>query len=286
MRPASTGGISLSFLNEMDVETGFIDSAIRDKGCELQSAYQNASPFPHIAIEDFLPPHILDLCLAEFPSPKAEVQFDRDQERLKSQFNPDELSPKLRALFYSFNSRPFIRLIENISGIKGLIPDPYFLGGGFHEISNGGHLSVHTDFNHHRVMNLERRINVLIYLNKNWRDDYGGQLELWNSDMSRSVQSFTPELNRCVIFNTTNSSFHGNPSVVNNPNNVSRKSIALYYYTSTWSADKREHTTQFRIRKGSADKRDAAVTNRELLTDLLPPIVLRNAKRLLGGARD
>ena len=142
---------------------------------------------------------------------------------------------------------------------------------------------MHTDFNHHKPLGLERRINVLIYLNRDWDDAYGGQIELWNGDMSRCVNSYLPAFNRCVIFNTTDESYHGNPNVVRNPSGVSRKSIALYYYTATWSEARREHTTQFKVRKGSDDKTDTAVRNRELVVDLLPPIVVRAAKKLVGG---
>lgn len=125
------------------------------------------------------------------------MSFDRPQERLKSSFNPDYLESPLRSLFYSFNSKPFIRFLENLTGIKGLIPEPYFMGAGFHEIKNGGHLSVHADFNHHKPMDLERRINVLIYLDKDWKEEYGGQLELWDDDMKSCQQSVVSLFNRC-----------------------------------------------------------------------------------------
>jgi hypothetical protein len=190
------------------------------------------------------------------------------------------MEPPLRALFYAFNSKPFIRVLENITSIPGLIPDPYFLGAGFHEIKQGGHLSVHVDFNHHKVMNLERRINLLIYLNKDWKPEFGGQLELWNKDMSECKASVVPVFNRCAIFSTTEDSYHGNPQPINHPNGINRRSIALYYYTATWSDAKRDHSTQFKVRPGSTDKVDVAIKNRELLADLLPPIVLRSAKRL------
>jgi Rps23 Pro-64 3,4-dihydroxylase Tpa1-like proline 4-hydroxylase len=170
----------------------------------------SAQPFPHIAIDDFLPPALLEPCLADFPTrTDADHSYDRDQERLKRSYSPDVLRSQTRQLFYAFNSRPFIQVMENISGIKGLIPDPYFLGGGLHEIAEGGHLSMHADFNHHIHMNLERRINVLIYLNKGWTDEYGGQLELWDDNMTRCVQSYVPLFNRCVVFNTASTSNHG-----------------------------------------------------------------------------
>jgi hypothetical protein len=272
----------MPYLQEMDPGTGCLPAAFdRKKGTELHDAYENASPFPHIVIEDFLPPEILQRCLEEFPKNISEygVSFDRNQERFKSQYNPDELSDWTRNLFYAFNSRPFIQLLQNITGIKGLIPDPYFLGAGFHEIGQGGHLSVHADFNHHKPMNLERRINVLIYLNKDWKESFGGSLELWNDGMKSCIHKLEPLFNRCVIFNTTSESWHGNPDPINHPDGITRKSIALYYYTSTWSDLKRNHTTQFQVRPGSKDKTDWRVTLRETVADVLPPIVYRQLRK-------
>lgn len=272
----------MTYLSEMDDKFGFVDpEQVSTRGAELSEQYNSADPFPHIVIDEFLPASILEKCLKEFPTVAGDgqVRFDREQERYKAQFNPDALSPWCRGLFYSFNSRPFIKVLENVTGIKGLIPDPFFLGAGFHEISQGGHLSVHADFNHHKPMNLERRINLLIYLNKDWKPDYGGQLELWDRSMQHKVVDVVPEFNRCVIFNTNSDSFHGNPQIINHPDLIPRRSIALYYYTSTWGAAKRDHTTQFKVRAGSADAIDWKVKYRELAQDLLPPMVHRAMTR-------
>lgn len=266
------------YLAEMDPKTGFLSAEIaRDKGAELAEQYQSARPFPHIAIDDFLPPSVLEQCLKNFPQSNAEG-FDRGQERNKFQFCPDHFDPWTRALFYSFNSRPFIEVLQNITGIKHLIGDPYFLGGGFHEIRTGGHLSVHADFNHHKPMDVERRINVLIYLNKDWKLEYGGGLELWDREMKECVVRLPPVFNRCVIFNTDSYSYHGNPDPVQHPDGLPRRSIALYYYTATWSADKRDHTTQFRVRPGSEDRTDWQTIVRERLIDLMPPLLYRQLK--------
>lgn len=270
----------MSFFSEIDASTGLIQDVLKTKGLDLQGTYLTGIPFPHIAIDDFLPVAVLDKCLAEFPeSTQAVSSYNRDQEKNKRSYNPDGLTSFSRHLFHTFNSRPFIQVLENICGIKGLIPDPYFLGGGFHEISQGGHLSVHADFNHHIPLNLERRINVLIYLNRGWREEYGGMLELWDAPMQHLVRSFVPTFNRCVIFNTTADSNHGNPQPVVHPNNLPRRSIALYYYTATWDASKRTHTTQFKMRPGSTDRADRAVRAREFLSDFLPPILYRNLIR-------
>lgn len=274
----------MAFLHMMDAVTGFIDPGeLGDTGRELAARYQAAEPFPSIMIDDFLPPALAELMLARFGSaattPGLNESFDRPQERLKASFHPDTVHAAARTVFYAFNSRPFIRIVENITGIRGLIPDPHFLGAGFHEIGTGGHLSVHADFNHHRLMNLERRVNLLVYLNKGWQEDYGGQIELWSDDMRDRVQSWVPAFNRCVIFNTTSNSLHGNPQTVRHPEGISRKSIALYYYTSTWDDTKRSHTTQFQVRRGTGDRTDWAVKMREWREDLLPPLITRAWKR-------
>ena len=256
--------------------------AVKGLGSEFAEQYASARPFPHIAIDDFLSDDIIDYCIANFPD-RLDADghsFDRDQERYKRSFHPDYLEPTLRNLFYAFNSRPFVTVIENITGIEGLIPDPYFAGGGFHEISSGGHLSMHADFNKHRKLGLERRVNVLIYLNRDWKDDYGGQLELWETDMSARVQSIVPLANRCVIFTTSSDSMHGNPNPVAHPDDTPRRSIALYYYTATWAEDATAKATQFRRRPGADDKIDWDVKSAEIINEFLPPVLARPALRL------
>jgi Rps23 Pro-64 3,4-dihydroxylase Tpa1-like proline 4-hydroxylase len=274
--------MTMTFLTEIDLVTGLMDAqAAKEKGRDLRDRYMSAQPFPHIVIDDFLPPALLERCLADFPdSSEAEQTYNRDQERLKRSYSPDLLPVQTRQLFYAFNSRPFIQVVQNISGIEGLIPDPYFLGGGFHEVADGGHLSMHADFNRHVQMNLERRINMLIYLNKDWTDEFGGQLELWDDRMSCCVQSIVPLFNRCVIFSTTSRSMHGNPNPVRHPQKISRRSIALYFYTATWDDTKRQHTTQFKVRPGTNDARDFRVRRKELTTDLLPPLLHRGMRRI------
>ena len=279
----------MSYLDIMDPTTGFISTEVGDRGKELSERYAAADPFPSIMIDDFLP-HDLAQHMLEHFGPKKKLgglneSYDRAQERLKSSYHPDSLDDVARTVFYAFNSRPFIRVIENITGIKGLIPDPYYAGAGFHEIQNGGHLSIHADFNHHKLMNLERRINILIYLNKEWEDEFGGQIELWDNGLTRAVQSYIPTFNRCLIFNTTSNSMHGNPRTVNNPSGASRKSIALYYYTSTWDSMKRSHTTQFKVRPGTEDKTDWKIKAKELSDDILPPVINRNLTRMRSMIR-
>ena len=113
-----------------------------------------------------------------------------------------------------------------------LVPDPELNGGGLHEIKSGGYLKVHTDFNKHPNFNLDRRVNILIYLNKNWNSIYGGDLQLWDRDMQICKKKIYPIFNKMVIFSTNDYSNHGHPDPVTCPENISRKSIALYYFSN------------------------------------------------------
>lgn len=268
----------------IDPETLLISAdAAREAARAHAEAYRTAQPYPHGGFDNFLPPEILERVLQELRDlPEAETSFNREQERLKSSYLPERLGTYTKNLFYALNSRPFLMFLEELTGINGLIPDPYFAGGGIHRIETGGHLDIHADFNHHGKLNLERRLNILIYLNHDWKEEYGGSFELWDKGMTRKVSSFVPTFNRMVCFSTTSDSWHGNPEKVNHPDGVPRQSIALYYYTATWDATRKSHTTLFRPRPGTGDKADTETARRELVQDLMPPLVYR---KMMGLAR-
>ena len=248
----------------------------RAAGQALNQTYRAAEPYHHICVDDFLTPDILDKVRDDLATlPDAEAAFDRAQEKLKTSYNPERLPSYTRALFHALNSRPFILFLEEMTGIKGLIPDPYFIGAGIHRVANGGHLDIHADFNLHKQMNVERRLNVLIYLNKDWKEEYGGSFEVWDKEMTGKVAGFVPHFNRMCCFSTGSDTFHGNPETVNHPDGEHRMSIALYYYTATWDASRKAHTTLFKPRPGTADEVDRLVSRRAKIQDALPPIIYR-----------
>ena len=267
-----------------DVESLSLSSAIaKEVGQQNATAYQGQTPYPYGSFDNFLPEEILERVLKDLEQiPEAESSFNRPQEKLKSAFSPERLPPYTRNLFYSLNSRPFLAFLEELTGIQGLIPDPYFIGGGVHITQNGGHLDIHADFNHHGKLNIERRLNVLIYLNKDWKPEWGGEFEIWNTDMTEKVKSFTPIFNRMVCFNTRSDTWHGNPEPVNNPNGDPRMSLALYYYTATWSDLRKGHTTLFKPRPGTKDKPDRQIARHQFLQEVLPPVVYRKVIRRLA----
>ena len=261
----------------IDPETLLISAdEARAFGRSVAESYRSKTPYPYGCFDNFMPPEILDRVRDELRSlPEAESFFNRPQEKMKSAYMPERLKPYTRALFHSLNSKAFLGFLEELTGIEGLIPDPYFAGGGIHVVANGGHLDIHADFNHHGKLNLERRLNVLIYLNKDWKEEYGGSFEVWNTDMTAKVAGFVPLFNRMCCFNTGSDTWHGNPEPVNHPDKEPRMSIALYYYTATWNETREAHTTLFRPRPGTIDKRDGLESRHRFLRNALPPFIYR-----------
>jgi Rps23 Pro-64 3,4-dihydroxylase Tpa1-like proline 4-hydroxylase len=143
-----------------------------------------------------------------------------------------------------------------LTGIQDLISDPFYRGGGLHNILPGGKLGVHADFNKHQKYDLDRRLNLLLYLNKDWKEEYGGHIELWDKNMQKCVKRVLPIFNRVVIFTTTDHSFHGHPDPLNCPNPMSRKSLALYYYTHgrPEEDESQTHSTLFKLRPGEKEE--------------------------------
>jgi 2OG-Fe(II) oxygenase superfamily len=204
-------------------------------GQSMMDDYAFAEPFQHAVIDDFLPNDLAQKLLAHFPQEQKEHDkvYERGYGGLhKRQIMPHDCDQFCRDAFAFFNSAAMLKFLEGITNIQGLLPDPYFSGGGFHEISTGGLLGIHADFRVNEGLQLIRRVNVLIYLNENWQDSYGGYLELWDKEMKSAVKRVLPIMNRCVIFNTDADSFHGHPDPLTAPDGVTRKSIALYYYTA------------------------------------------------------
>jgi len=219
----------------ISIENGFSLDAqqAKDIGSLLSADYAEAQPFPHIVIDDIFPSAFTQLLLDHFPQdPKV---HDKVYEKgyggtHKRQISPYDCDETLRAAFALFNAAPMLQFIEALTGMKGLLPDPYFAGGGLHETSAGGLLGIHADFQVNEALQLYRRVNMLVYLNQDWQAEYGGHLELWDRNMQAKQQSVAPLFNRCVIFNTDADSFHGHPDPLTTPDGVTRRSIALYYY--------------------------------------------------------
>jgi len=256
--------------------------------------YQEAEPFPNIQLPDFFDPALLDEVVGEFPDlsrHKDIWRYDNSNERKLASRGESLFGPATKRLGHFLNSQPMLEFLQKLTGIKEtLIPDPYFEGGGYHEIKPGGLLKVHSDFNKNRQTGLDRRINLLVYLNKDWQESYGGHFELWDREMKRAVRRVLPTFNTVAIFSTTDFSYHGHPDPLTCPPDRSRRSMALYYYSNGRPASEvqsglEEHTTLFKGRQGVEGDVQVVperTTAGSLLKDCIPPVVLRAVQRLRG----
>jgi Rps23 Pro-64 3,4-dihydroxylase Tpa1-like proline 4-hydroxylase len=214
--------------------------------------YLSADPFPHIVLDDLFDDEKLFEVVEHFPDP-GDTQwwrYDNVLERKLAKDDVSELHHSIRGLINELQERRFVQFLERLTGISGLITDHSLNGGGLHQIIRGGKLDIHADYNYHPISRLDRRLNVLLYLNEQWSADWGGNLELWDKDMSRCVKSIRPLFNRLVVFSTTDTAYHGHPDPLQCPEHESRKSIALYYYTNGRPEHERSlpHSTIFKRR--------------------------------------
>jgi hypothetical protein len=264
----------------------FLDHArAREIGESLSDQYCFADPFPHIVLDHFFPDDVIRMALDNFPRdtlPSDRV-FEMGYAGLhKRQVLPADCNESAREIFHFFNSQPMLQFLEGLSGIPSLLPDPYFVGGGFHETTRGGKLGIHADFRINEQLHLHRRMNVIVYLNPQWDDAYGGHLELWDRQMKACVSSVAPVLNRCVIFNTDADSYHGHPDPLTTPEGVARRSMALYYYTASreiYNEVPNNNTIyQARPSDDAATRREAqALRNEQVIRQWVPPALQRYA---------
>jgi hypothetical protein len=263
-------------------------SEARALGDLFSAQYAEAAPFPHIVLDDFLPDDLVRQILLHFP--KGERASDGVFNigyggQHKRQILPEDCDRYARELFQFFNSRPMLQFLEGLTGISGLLPDPYFTGGGFHEISPGGRLGVHADFRINGQLHVQRRLNLLIYLNPEWDDAWAGHLELWSRDMKQCVQKVAPLLNRCVVFSTEADTWHGHPDPLAIPEGMTRKSMALYYYSASRAIYEETPTrsTMYVSRPGDSSKDRAEARKfrvEEYLKEWMPPVAYRGLSRV------
>ena len=271
--------------DSLSIETFLPLSRMGDLGTRSSIAYGQAKPFPHVVLDDFFDPALLETVLSEFPSPDSiDWQRFRNAREIKlASAQEGGFGPMTRLLLYHLNSATFLEFLSKVTGIPDLIADPYFDGGGLHQIVRGGKLGIHADFNKHPRSGLDRRLNLLLYLNKDWRDQYGGHLELWNREMTRCEAKIAPLFNRLVVFGTTDFTYHGHPDPLQCPEGMTRKSLALYYFSNGRPAEEvsGSHSTVFQPRAPGEFSETWMQRVRQTAKDFVPPILVRQLKRYL-----
>lgn len=258
----------------------------------FRAKFQAARPYPHLVIDNFFPAELAESLEADFPPVSAPIwhRFPSADQVNKLQLSDERLLPEsLRRAIHELNSGYFLEFLERATGIANLVGDAKLLGGGLHQITTGGRLDVHIDYSHHPGNRLNRRLNLIVYLNKDWREEYGGHFELWDTKGTRCETRILPAWNRGVIFATTPTSHHGHPEPMTCPADRSRKSIALYYYSNGRPEEPGpviEHNTLFQSRPGdpfSFRKKLMRIASSGWLRDLIPPVIYRSMRAAYNG---
>ncbi len=216
-----------------------VNPAVLAQTATYAQLFQQAKPFQHVQIDEFLMPDWCQSLAAEFPSFDPQLAINENGQVGGKAVHQDisQLGPAYQQLHHLFQSNEFTSWVSQLTGIPNLLFDPHYFGGGTHENLSGQALDPHVDFTHHPITNHYRRLNLILYLNQRWEPSWGGQIELHQNPRLKpdqdQVVSIAPLFNRMVVFATHHHSWHGFP-VINIPEEqpeISRKSIALYYYT-------------------------------------------------------
>jgi hypothetical protein len=203
--------------------------------------FKQAAPFAHVVIDDFLPREVAHTLAVEFPPAdrKGWVRWGPGPGAREAPSVNDKLGMSdevdfpaaLRGFALQLCSATFIRFMEELSGLQGLLADPFFTGCGLHSTGRGGRLLIHSDASRHpQGLPFHQAVNAILYVNEDWQEEYGGHLELWGRDAAGCVQSIAPVFNRLVVFETHSHSYHGHPRPLQCPQERRRNSIASYYY--------------------------------------------------------
>jgi Rps23 Pro-64 3,4-dihydroxylase Tpa1-like proline 4-hydroxylase len=217
-----------------------VSPAVIEQASLLQQKFESARPFKHLVIEGFLNTDVAESLLLDFPAFDPKRALNEFGEVGKKAVNEhiESLSPSYAAVADYLKSAAFLKLMSDLTGIPNLLPDADMYGGGTHENRHGQELDAHVDFNYDPKTKLHRRLNLLVYLNREWDESWGGSIELHSNPRKpdeNEITSFTPLLNRAVIFETNEYSWHGFQRI-NLPvdkRHLSRKSLSIYLYTKT-----------------------------------------------------
>jgi Rps23 Pro-64 3,4-dihydroxylase Tpa1-like proline 4-hydroxylase len=266
---------------------------LRPRMREIHERWSAATPFRYVVVDDFLPLEMAEEIYASYPVPDIEGWDKITYAHQKLKFSMQSGFPPSVERFFQITASPqFIDAMSEISGIPALIPDPDLVGGGLHQILRGGFLDVHVDYNFHPKTKLHRRLNLLVYMNKDWKPEYEGHLELWDwSGERRQLEKIAPHFNRAVMFETNEISYHGHPIPLATPPGTTRKSLALYYYTAERDSVAPEHNTIYQQSTGVSGYVKTAVASAQAAAErsksqglraLLRELAMKTYRKLRG----
>lgn len=197
----------------------------------IRGDFQSASPFPHVIIDNMFRDDIFTALVSEFGNPETESKWCRYWNPIEKKYALNDFSnrPVTKSVFDFLQTDEFVKRIADITSIPLLQSDPHLHGAGIHYHPRGGKLDMHLDYSVHPISGLERRVNLIVYLNETWEDSWGGELELWDREFTHCVTKVAPIRNRGILFQTSDISYHGIPHPIQCPETTGRKSLAVYY---------------------------------------------------------
>jgi len=233
------------------MSTAVIAADVLARLAEHKLQFSQAQPFSHIVIDNFLDPAFCEALLQEFPG------FDRDLARNENgeigrkavHQHISRLGPAYRTLDQAVQSSEFLDYVGELTSIPKLLHDPDYFGGGTHENLEGQDLDAHVDFTFHPKLKAHRRLNLIVYLNKEWSPEWGGNIQFHRNPrlepQEDEIITVEPLFNRAVVFETHNHSWHGFERIAlpDERKELSRKSVALYFYTREREVPIKPHST-------------------------------------------
>ena len=196
----------------------------------LRNQFLCAEPFEHVVIDNFLQNDYAEKIAHLFPDDLSKWHKYCNPIEVKYAYdNINVLPDDLKDYFYMMSCSQFVDIVKSITNITDLEYDPYLHGAGLHRHSTHGKLDIHLDYEKHPYSGKERRINIILFLSKDWKEEWNGASELWNKDVSACVQKTYIKFNRAIIFKTNDISWHGMPDKITCPENTYRSTLAYYY---------------------------------------------------------
>jgi len=167
----------------------------------------------------------------------------------------EEETPIAYRLISLLHSSEWVRSLEEITNIKGLLPDIHLHGAGYMRCGKGDSLKIHTDFNWNDDIKLNRVLTLVIYLNKNWKEEWNGDIQFWDKENKKCVNRYFPNWGNCIMWEYDEQGFHGHPNPLNCPDDEYRDGFRLFYYTSNSTNENPHRSLYWHDGKNAIDKK-------------------------------
>lgn len=205
---------------------------------ELQQEYRNHPGYSKLEVKDFLPLDVVQAMAKELEAiPLEDCKKFTRKGSCMYEYNKIDNTPVQDEVIHALHSATFLKWLQEVTDTVDLIPDPHLVGAGYSKAYTGDSLKVHTDFNWNDQLRLHRRLSVVIYLNEDWDETWGGNLDFYDTDRKKVISRVVPGAGNMVVWSYNNLAYHGYPEPMTNPDGTCRKNLRLFYYVSNAQHD-------------------------------------------------